>query len=230
MIINHEYKFIFIKTRKTAGTSLEIALSKFCGEQDVITPVKKKDEELRQNAGFRGPQNEKIPWKFYIPSDYITSLLEKKPRRFYNHAGIHLIKKSIPRNIWDRYYKFTIERDPFDKAVSRYFWSTRNERPDGLTEYLDSAPAELLSNWELYTDNDQIAVDHVIRYENLQEELGQLCQKLALPETLELPHAKGSFRKNREHYSRIIPPEARKRIEVVCAREIAAFGYKWVDA
>ncbi|MEL6382956.1 MAG: chondroitin 4-O-sulfotransferase, partial [Cyanobacteria bacterium J06626_18] len=31
MIISHEYKFIFLKTRKTAGTSIEIALSKFCG-------------------------------------------------------------------------------------------------------------------------------------------------------------------------------------------------------
>jgi hypothetical protein len=32
MIISPAHRFIFIKTRKTAGTSMEIALAKFCGE------------------------------------------------------------------------------------------------------------------------------------------------------------------------------------------------------
>jgi hypothetical protein len=37
MIISHERKFIFLKTKKTAGTAIEAALSELCGPLDVIT-------------------------------------------------------------------------------------------------------------------------------------------------------------------------------------------------
>ena len=38
-------EFIFIKTRKTAGTSIEIALSNFCKPEDIITCSLSKSEE-----------------------------------------------------------------------------------------------------------------------------------------------------------------------------------------
>ncbi|MBC8051351.1 MAG: hypothetical protein H7X92_14570, partial [Chitinophagales bacterium] len=55
MILCHEHKFIFLKTRKTAGTSVECALSAFCGPEDVITPFRRAEDEAMR-AG-RGPQN-----------------------------------------------------------------------------------------------------------------------------------------------------------------------------
>jgi enoyl-CoA hydratase len=36
MIISHKHKFIFIKTIRTAGTSIEIALSEKCGSEDEL--------------------------------------------------------------------------------------------------------------------------------------------------------------------------------------------------
>ena len=52
MIISHKYKFIFIKTLKTAGTSLEVYLSSICGEKDIFTPIFPKIKE-HQSRNFR---------------------------------------------------------------------------------------------------------------------------------------------------------------------------------
>ena len=57
MIISHKHQFIFIKTKKTAGTSIEIALSQFCGEKDIITTISEEDEQIRQELNFSSAQN-----------------------------------------------------------------------------------------------------------------------------------------------------------------------------
>ena len=44
MIINHSKKFIFIKTPKTGGSSVEFYLSQYCKEKDTITPLLKDEE------------------------------------------------------------------------------------------------------------------------------------------------------------------------------------------
>ncbi len=56
MIFSSQHKFIFIKGRKVAGTSIEIALSPHCGPQDIITPISPADELARLALGGQ-PQN-----------------------------------------------------------------------------------------------------------------------------------------------------------------------------
>ena len=51
MILSHEHKFIFLGTKKTAGTSIELALSELCGPDDVITPLTREDEARRAGQG-----------------------------------------------------------------------------------------------------------------------------------------------------------------------------------
>ncbi len=46
MIVSHKYEFVFIKTKKTAGASVEIALSKFCGVEDREYITKKCSREI----------------------------------------------------------------------------------------------------------------------------------------------------------------------------------------
>lgn len=122
MIINHKYKFIFIKTRKTAGTSIEIALSQFCDTNDVITTLS-KDELIRQELGYPGPQKYNVALKYYGMRDWLNFIGKAKRKQFYNHSPAKFIRDCIPDRIWNNYFKFTFERNPFDKAISRYYWS-----------------------------------------------------------------------------------------------------------
>ena len=226
MIISHKHKFIFLKTRKTAGTSIEIALSQFCGERDILTPISKEDELKREALGFRGPQNHSVPRRFYSKSDWLGLLGFRKRKHFFNHANAHFIRENIEEGIWNSYFKFCFERNPFDKAISRYYWSTRDPRPE-ISDYLHSAPVKLLTNWDIYTSNDEIVVDFVGRYENLNHDLAAVAEKIGISSDLKLVRAKGGYRKDRRYYSNVLDTQSRDRIELVCAKEIVAFDYSW---
>jgi len=231
MIINHKYKFIFIKTRKTAGTSIEIALSQFCGATDIITPIEKIDEATRFESGFCAPQNYNLPLLSYGYPEWKRLIRSRKRMRFSNHVSANFIKRHAGEDIWRTYFKFCFERNPFDKAISRYYWSTRQRSPrPSMDDFLDEVNVRALSNWGIYTLNDHVAVDFVGRYETLNEDLSRIVKKLGLPSEMDLPWAKSQHRENREHYSKILSPHARTRIEQVCAREIATFGYSWEES
>ena len=57
MIYSELHNFLFLKGRKVAGTSFEVALSKICGPDDVITPITPIDEQQRIDLGYRHAQN-----------------------------------------------------------------------------------------------------------------------------------------------------------------------------
>ena len=57
MILCHKYRFIFLKTNKTAGTSVEIALSRFCEERDIVTHLSPEEETLRESVGGRASEH-----------------------------------------------------------------------------------------------------------------------------------------------------------------------------
>ena len=64
MILLHHPPLIFLKPHKVAGTSFEIALSRFAGPHDIITPIGKSGAEgraIRQRLGFRDAQNHRWP-------------------------------------------------------------------------------------------------------------------------------------------------------------------------
>lgn len=229
MIISHEHKFIFLKTRKTAGTSIEIALSRFCGDEDIITPIGREDG-LRKSVSQRGAQNFQ-----YTPEDGQT-LHGEEQISYYNHMPAKRVRTLMGEKVWDEYFKFCFERNPWDKAISLYFWRARKQetRHPSLLEFLRSEQAEherpkgknsRLSNFRIYGIGGEVAVDHVALYEDLDSELECIAARLNLPEALELSRARGAHREDRRHYSEVMGQEERDIVAGICAREINNLGY-----
>jgi len=191
MIVCHKHRFIFLKTRKTASSSMEVALSKFCGQDDIITPILEGGEELRQQLGYPGPRN----FQFSLRD---TS---GKPQHVTveNHTDARTLQQLMP-DAWANYFKFCFERNPYDKAISRYYWELRRlAHHPTLAEFIATAPEWMLSNWSIYGIDCQVAVDWVGRYESMQASLESLSSRIGLPETISLPHerAKASTRTDR---------------------------------
>jgi hypothetical protein len=89
-----------------------------------------------------------------------------------------------------------------------------------------------LSNWGHYAIDDEIAVDRVLFYERLTDDLAALERELGLDAgALALPEkrAKGGHRADRRHYSEVLSDADRELIARVCQREIEAFGYEFDD-
>src|SRR5215216_4002902 len=236
MIISHEHKFIFLKTRKTAGTSIEIALSRFCGEEDMITPINRPDERLRQELSYPGPQNFDVLASRNVRDDGRPPSARKRIG-YYNHMPAERVRGLIGTNIWNEYFKFCFERNPWDKALSLYFWRTRNEpqsRPS-LLEFLRHENEKRLAkgrnckltNVGIYSIGRDIAVDYIGLYEKLDSELEGIAALLNLPEGIELPRAKVVHDKERRHYREVMGQEERSIVAQACAREIAYFGYRF---
>ncbi|MCF7885837.1 MAG: sulfotransferase family 2 domain-containing protein [Candidatus Marinimicrobia bacterium] len=230
MIISHKYKFIFIKTKKTAGTSMDIALSKFCGPDDVITPLPEKDEKLRKKVGGRPPQNTKVEWPNYTFQEWSRLLRKKRIPKCDEHWKAWRVRWWVGRKIWKNYYKFCFERNPWDKAISLYYWRTRNMNERiRLSRFLRSSRAHRLSNFKLYSLFGRVIIDRIYKFENLNQALQDLAKKTNLPKKPKLPRAKASYRETQKHYSDLIDPRDKKFIANRCSREIDLLNYKFED-
>lgn len=228
MILSHEHRFIFIKTAKTAGTSIEIALAKFLGLADVLTPTASGDDAVRRIAGGRLPQNYRRTRAHYTPLDLPRLVLHGVPKaRFHKHMSASEIRCAISEQVWNSYFKFTVERNPWDRAISLYHWRKRAGLEESLTEFIASGALKDLrrKGRDLYTIDGKIAVDRILRFEDLERELEQIRRRLGLPGPLELPRAKGNSRTDRRHYTEVLTAEDRQRISEMFREEIELMGY-----
>lgn len=243
-IVSHKNRFIFIKTRKTAGSSAEIALSRVCDDVDFITPIgaeNSPDEQLRCQEGGHGPVNWRKPWWRYRTIKEIRHRLKRGHRApvLGTHATAEQLRAYFGEDIWANYFRFTIERNPWDKAVSRYWWMKYRRERKGRTDFptvgdflrrVARERPHWLTSWDHYTVDDRIAVDQVLFYENLSAGMTALEQRMNLaPGALSLPRqrAKGGLRKDARPYQEILSTADRELIAHVCRREIAAFGYEF---
>ena len=227
MILSHKYKFIFIKTAKTAGTSIEVFLSKHCGPMDTLTPIEPPVEghHTRNHEGFINPIPEILerPGKIFSALRHSITSREK----FYRHMPALEVRKRVPRAVWNGYFKFCVERNPWDKVLSHYHMQAAREGGSlSLDEYLGRGRFPI--NYFRYTDRSggKIIVDRILRYENLTAELSGVFSQLNIPfnGTLGVA-AKSEYRSDRTPYQQVFNESQRRIVEKAFAKEIELLGY-----
>ena len=174
MLISHPYRFVFIKTVKTAGTSVEAFLEPFCCPPGHVvehwTPTLISDYGV---VGQRWPQN------------------DRDNLGYYNHMPAVEIRQRCPQ--FDDYTRLTVVRDPYDRAISYFHYSHPTFTPPGGIP-LDEAIALLRQGHRsalqerfvffcvmapmrrLLCIEGKLAVHRWVRFEALHQDLERLVQ------------------------------------------------------
>ena len=191
MIYCSSLNLIFLKTKKVGGTSFEIALSKYCNEKDIVTPISTEDELTREKLGYQAPVN-------FLDEDRCDELVAENVRgSFYNHMTGEEIYRNLGEKIFNRCTKISIHREPLDFLVSLYFFQRRNPKIKDLSfgEWLPARYEQVQENYEIAPLSGPYSPDIVLSYETLSDEVAQLNE---LPrdfaDTFNALKAKGSYR------------------------------------
>ena len=204
MIISHKHKFIFIHTNKCAGTSIEVSLASVCGTDDIIGPV----------------TLENLPTDYKHPENYDEG-------KFEDTMKAEDIKSNIPIDCWEKYTKFSVVRNPWERMVSAWFWQTRNDNRDLFT-FLSQQVLRPISLSEQLTVDDSICTDFLIRYESLNNDYEKVCKLLNI-NPKDLPHANSGYKPTGVHYTNYYDENTKNIIKDRFSDDIDNFNYKFGD-
>ena len=233
MIVSYLHNFIFIKTKKTGGTALEVALAPCCGPADIITPFGPTDEMQRSANGL-------IPRNFSsdpAAEQKLREAVQNRMRKVYRSAkragdfASHMraaeIKRRLSPDFWDRAHKFTVERHPYEKAVSGAYFNYEEKRDGPLASHLDAFIRRgTYRTFEFYAIDGKPVVDEFLRHETLAQDLKRLADQLGFSVAEELPRMKGRSRADRRPAQEILSEEQKQIVRQVCREEFELLGYK----
>jgi hypothetical protein len=232
VIVSHEHKFIFLKTRKTAGTSVELALRRLCGPNDIITNLLDEDEALSASTGGRPAQNWRVHswWRSSRPLHRRRWLRQvAQDYGYYSHIKAKDARALInDEQIWRSYFKFAFDRNPWDRQVSAYhFRFRRSSCPPSFAEHIYWDRRAKLDNYDIYSHDGAVCVDFLGRFENLQKDFQAALRLIGVHFDEELPRAKANVRKNEIHYRDYYDGRTREIVGDWYQREIKAFAYEF---
>lgn len=231
MLISHSHRFVFIKTVKTAGTSVEGLLEPFCCAPGHVvqhwTPTLVSEHGV---VGRRWPQNDRPDFGYY------------------NHMSAAEIRDRLPE--FEQYTRITCVRDPYDRAISHFHFLHETLPPRGQMPLEEAIALHAAGEMETlrarfmfylkqcgYNEssilciNGELAVNHWLRYEALVADLEQLVVDLQLPLAGSVASALPRFKQNRFGRSDLPPleaylsPEAVSLINARSPLSFSSFGY-----
>lgn len=238
MIVSHSGSFVFVKTRKTGGTSIEIVLSSWCKSGDICTPISPDDEVIRDQYGgaARGFCSDPLLEKAYVEAVQTADLakiseVKAKLRPFMlfrNHMPAKELTPALEES-WGSLKKFAVDRHPYEKVVSAAYFTmgrSRNQHK-GIGFFIDKViEHQSFLNYPLYTDSaGSLLVDDLVKYEDMWDYVRRLgtASGRVLPDLL--PKAKSGFRKDRRDANKILTDVQKRKVADIASMEFELLGY-----
>ena len=205
VLVSHKYKFIYIKNKKVAGTSVESFFGKYCQDPNKKYHYNHETDQLIDDYGIIG------------------SRLKGGGGIWFNHKPAELIKRDLSDSIFNKYTKFCVIRNPYDKMVSRYFYNKSEEQFNNFVKHTN------VSNLDIHSINGKSVCDYYIRYENLEEDIIELCKKLGIEDydLNNLPKHNSKERVDKSHYSKFYDEESKKIVYENHKDEFELFRYNY---
>lgn len=255
MIISHKHRFIFIHCRKAAGASVAASLSRHLGADDLqfsaiadgaklkIYPPRRVIKEALQTMSAADIIS-LVTFRRSFWAQVAKAFKQKYSAALggsTTHAAAVDVARTFPDE-WRDYFKFCIVRNPWDKTVSDYFWRTkRTKNPPTFEQYIDAlANGDSLGgivpknhqNWDMYAINDRVAVDFIIRFEDLNAGLVQALEKTSLKWDGWMPSIHMNKRPTtksaeKRHYRDYYDDRTAQIVSRLYEKEIKQFDYKF---
>lgn len=218
MPVSHVHRTIFIHIPKTAGTSVESVLGMH-GENTEI--------------GIRPYFNQRVDREHLYGQD-LQHMTAATLKETLQHSGIfeRYFKFSIVRNPWDRLVSVLawtdqkwakgeeLPYDEFDASVRRLHGSFVTARTTG--QRLRVGP-HLWPQVHFLVDQDRKPlVDFVARYENLAADWEHIRQKIGIQDDLPL-----RMRSHHRPYQSYYDDTTRTMVAEIYAADVATFGYEF---
>ena len=186
-IISFKRQFIFIKPKKVAGTSLEIALSRFCGKDDIMSMYKEKESNRLRARYYPYPVRSRIG---AVPKGATCA------PKLAAHRHAPELRALLGDDVFRRFLKISVTRNPYDWIISLYAWLAHR----GMFGLSQTMGVSRFREWFMGDRSDEIlcrswrrlaslgrpydAVDFMIRFEHFEEDLTALSHRLGLTENI----------------------------------------------
>jgi len=216
--VSHAHRTIFVHIPKTAGTSVEAVLGMHGDKHDI---------------GIRPYFNQEVDHEHLYGRD-LQHLTAAELRNLLRRDGV-----------FDRYFKFSIVRNPWDRVVSVLAWSdqkwakgeqlsmvefdTAVRKLHGLFVASREAgrrmpvPPHLRPQSSFVLDESRESlVDFIARYERLSPDWNLICERLGISTALPL-----RMRSHHRSYQDYYTAESRAWVAEIYAEDIHAFGYEF---
>ena len=158
-----------------------------------------------------------------------------------HHQTAREVIAGIGRENWDKAYKFTLVRNPWDRAVSLYEyrrkknktdlakrgiafseWVNKTFGPDKDPFYYNNAKSFQPQVEWLKDDAGRISIDFIGKFETINEDFEKIRRAIGLD--AELPHLNASRRASYQSY---YDDETRETVATWFREDIEFFGYRF---